>query len=181
MDRYDGYEAVVFDLDGTVVHLDVDWGRVDRAVAAHLAANDLGPTDDAWAALDAAEAAGVGGVDELIADHERRGATRSRRLPVADDLRALSERGVPTAVCSLNCEAAVRGALDAHGLDDAADVVVGRDSVTERKPDPEALLAALRPLGVAPGAALFVGDSESDAVTADRAGVDFQYAASPQV
>jgi phosphoglycolate phosphatase len=177
MDAYEGYDGVVFDLDGTVVHLDVDWATVDRETAALLADHGLPPTDSAWGALDAAEEGVAARVHDLLADHERRGAERSRRLPAADDLRALAESGRATAVCSLNCEAAVRDALDVHGLADAVGVVVGRDSVEARKPDPEALLAALRPLGVAPDRALFVGDSESDRTTADRAGVDFRWAA----
>jgi phosphoglycolate phosphatase len=176
MDGYEGYGAVVFDLDGTVVHLDVDWETVDREAAAVLADHGLPPTDSAWGALDAAEESVAARVHDLLADHERRGAERSRRLPAADDLRALADAGRPTAVCSLNCEAAVRDALGVHGLADAVDVVVGRDTVATRKPDPEPLLAALRPLGVAPGDALFVGDSGSDRTTAERAGVDFRWA-----
>jgi phosphoglycolate phosphatase len=179
MDAYDGYEGVVFDLDGTLVGLDVDWERVDESAAVMLDRAGVAPVEDAWAALDAAEAAGVDGVHEMVCDHERRGAERSTRLPAADDLRALAEAGRPTAVCSLNCEAAVRIALNAHGLGDAPDAVVGRDSADARKPDPAALRAALDPLGVATDAALFVGDSERDELTAERAGVDFRYVESP--
>jgi len=175
MDRYEGYDAVVFDLDGTVVHLDVDWARVDRETAAILESHGLPPTETAWAALDAADDDAVAAVAGLLADHERRGAERSWRLPAADDLRALADAGRPTAVCSLNCEAAVRAALAEHGLADAVDAVVGRDTVASRKPDPGPLLAALRPTGVPPERALFVGDSESDELTATRAGVDFAY------
>jgi phosphoglycolate phosphatase len=175
MERYEGYDAVVFDLDGTLVDLDVDWARVDESAAVMLDRAGVAPAEDAWAALDAAEAADVGGVHEMVCDHERRGAERSTRLPAADDLRALAEAGRPTAVCSLNCEAAVRIALNAHGLGDAPDAVVGRDSADARKPDPAALRAALGPLGVDPEGTLFVGDSPRDEETAERAGVDFRY------
>jgi phosphoglycolate phosphatase len=176
MDRYEGYDAVVFDLDGTVVHLDVDWARVDAETATILESHDVPPTETAWGALDAADEDAAAAVAELLADHERRGAEHSWRLPAAADLRALAESGRPTAVCSLNCEAAVRTALAEHDLTDAADVVVGRDTVGSRKPDPGPLLAALRPTGVPPARSLFVGDSESDELTATRAGVDFAYA-----
>jgi phosphoglycolate phosphatase len=47
--------------------------------------------------------------------------------------------------------------------------------VDTRKPDPEPLLAAADALGVDPGDALFVGDSESDELTAGNAGTRFSY------
>ena len=72
-------------------------------------------------------------------------------------------------------EAACRTALDVHDLASHVEAVVGRDTVATRKPDPEPLLAALDPLDVPPERALFVGDSERDAVTAERAGMDFRY------
>jgi phosphoglycolate phosphatase len=175
MEEYEGYDAVVFDLDGTVARLDVDWARVDREASTIVEDHGFEPTESAWTALDVAEERGFGGVHELLCNHERRGAERSTRLSAADDLLALSDAGHATAVCSLNCEAAVRIALNAHGLTEAVDVTVGRDSVATRKPDPEPLLAALRSLGVPPARALFVGDSERDAVAAERAGVAFRY------
>jgi Predicted phosphatases len=55
--------------------------------------------------------------------------------------------------------------------------VVGRDTVRTHKPEPESLLAAVDALGVDPDRCVFVGDSESDRVTADRAGVPFVWAA----
>ena len=69
----------------------------------------------------------------------------------------------------------MRIALNAHGLAGAVDATVGRDSVATRKPDPEPLLAAIDRVGADRGRALFVGDSERDELTAERAGVDYRY------
>jgi phosphoglycolate phosphatase-like HAD superfamily hydrolase len=171
----DEYDAVVYDLDGTLVRLAVDWQQVERDVADRLRAAGVDPEPhDMWEMLDAAEDAGIGdAVHDVIATHEREGATRAERLPGADELPTLD---VPTAVCSLNCEAACRTALDRHGLLDGFHVVAGRDTVPERKPDPRALRWVLDELGVEPERALFVGDSPSDEVTAERAGVAFRWA-----
>lgn len=171
----DDYDAVVFDLDGTLVHLDVDWDAVDRTVRSLLADHGV-DTDEstAWELYDDAEAVGrATAVEEIIASHERDGATRARRLPLADEL----PLSVPTGVCSLNSEAAVRIALEDHGLEGHVVSVVGRDTVGKRKPDPEPLLAAVDGLGASPEQTLFVGDSERDAETARRAGTDFRYVA----
>jgi phosphoglycolate phosphatase len=171
---YGDHEAVVFDLDGTLVRLVVDWDAVAAAVVEALAESGVDATGrDLWGLLDLADETGLRGeVEAIIGDHEREGARRSERLPAADDLAALDR---PAAVCSLNAEAAARTALAVHDLTDRVGAVVGRDSVPTRKPDPEPLLAALDALGVAPDRALFVGDSARDAEAARRAGVAFEY------
>ena len=168
--------ARVYDLDGTLVRLEADWQAADQEVRELIDASSAAIETDGrtvWELLDAAEANGIGeAVDELIAEHEVEAARISTRLPTADELCDLS---VPVAVCSLNCEAACHIALERHGLTDYVDAVVGRDTVGYRKPHPEPLLAAVRALSVEPEAALFVGDSERDAVTAERAGTRFRY------
>ncbi len=170
--RIDDYDAVVYDLDGTLVRLAVDWDAVARDVREVLESRGVSAPDDLWEMLERSDETGHReAVEEAIAAHETEGARASERLVHADGIPI----GVPVGVCSLNCEAACRIALETHGLDESVRAVVGRDSVSTKKPDPEPLLAVLRELDVAPGRALFVGDSERDEVTAQRAGTDFRY------
>jgi len=170
-----GYDAVVYDLDGTLVRLGVDWDTLRSDVRTLFEATSVPHEDaDLWTLIDRAGPAGVGdAVEKTVADREVAGARDSERLPAADELAGLD---VPAAVCSLNCEAACRTALSTHGLAGHVDAVVGRDTVPERKPDPAPLLAALDPLGVPPERAVFVGDSESDELAAERAGLAFRWA-----
>mgnify|MGYP000120861092 CR=1 FL=1 len=168
----DAYEAIVYDLDGTLVELDVDWGQVRQEVAAILEARGV-DTDGAtlWDLFDRARAAEEHpAVEQRVAEFERKGARTSRRLPLAAEL----PREEATGVVSLNAESACRIALEVHGLDSAVDVLVGRDTVDESKPHPQPLRAALASLDASPDRSLFVGDSASDAETARRADVDFQ-------
>lgn len=169
----DRYEAVIYDLDGTLCRLDVDWGQVRADVAAKFRARGVDVDGQSlWELFEQAEHEPLArAVEEAIADHERQGARRSDRLPTADEL----PQAVPVGVCSLNCEAACRIALELHGLDRSVDVIVGRDTVDRYKPDPEPLEHAANSLSVAPGETLFVGDSERDAVAAERAGMPFEY------
>ncbi|WP_224449439.1 HAD family hydrolase [Haloprofundus salilacus] len=171
---FDGYDAVVYDLDGTLVDLLVDWNRaaVDAETLFAEAGVDASGMD-LWAMLDLADERGIRDeIGRLLADHERNGARNSTKMALAD---GVADHAVPVGVCSLNCEDACRIALDVHGLAEHVDSVVGRDSVATRKPDPEPLLATLRELGVDPENALFVGDSARDERTAERAGVAFRY------
>ena len=168
------YDAIVYDLDGTLVRLDVDWEAVRERTAAVLTARnvDVG-TADIWTIRElAAEHGLLDRVDEVIAEFEREGARSAGRLPLADHL----PHEVPVGVCSLNAESACRIALERHGLDGHVDAVVGRGTVETVKPDPEPLLVALEGLGASPDRALFVGDSDSDRVAAERAGMAFEWA-----
>jgi phosphoglycolate phosphatase len=167
------HDAIVYDLDGTLVRLAVDWAAVRRSVVDVLEAGGTNPGGaDLWSMLDIADAAGLADeVETTIAEFERAGARESERLPLADDL----PQDRPVGVCSLNCVDACEIALDTHGLAAHVDAVVGRDSLPEQKPDPEPLLAVLERLDAEPSRSLFVGDSDSDAETARAAGVDFEF------
>ncbi len=173
-EELDAFDAVVYDLDGTLVRLLVDWDDVAREAAGVFADADATVHGiDLWGMIDIAEEYGLREeVEAVISEHERDGARVSDRLPLAD---AVSGFGGPAGVCSLNCEDACRIALDTHDLSQYVDAVVGRDTVSTRKPDPEPLLATLDRLGVGPADAVFVGDSPRDELTADRAGVAFRY------
>lgn len=169
----ESHAAVVYDLDGTLVVLDVDWAVVTSEVADRLADRGVA-TEGAtlWTLLKRADAAGVSEVaEEVVATHERVGARTSEKLPLADELPI----DVPVGVCSLNAESAVTAALERHDLTGAVDAIVGRDSVVTQKPHPEPLLTVVKRLGVAPAETLFVGDSATDETTAKRAGTAFQY------
>jgi len=167
------YDAIVYDLDGTLVRLDVDWDEVRARCEAILTARDVDVGDtDIWEMREHAANAGLlDRVDEAIAEFEREGARSARRLALADDL----PRSEPVGVCSLNDSSACRIALELHGLDGHVATVVGRDSAETVKPDPGPLLAAIEALGAHPERTLFVGDSETDEIAARRAGTDFQW------
>ena len=168
------YEAVVYDLDGTLVRLAVDWATVATDVIEVYDEAGIDATGaDLWALMERADDHGIKQqVESTISRHERSGARQSRRLSLADEL---LDRSIPVGVCSLNCERACRIALDTHDLAAAVDSIIGRDSVGTHKPDPEPLLTTLSELGVDPSEAVFVGDSPRDGTTAERAGVDFRF------
>ena len=167
-------DAIVYDLDGTLVELLVDWETVARDATEMFADAGVDVAGvDLWEMLDRAPDAGVADdLEALVAGYEREGARTSERLPAAD---VLAEIDLPVGVCSLNCESACRIALETHDLTPYVDAVVGRDSVATRKPDPEPLLATVRALSATPDRTLFVGDSERDEVAAERAGTAFEY------
>ncbi|WP_319825464.1 phosphoglycolate phosphatase [Thalassovita sp.] len=84
-------------------------------------------------------------------------------------LGALQAMGCQLALCTNKPEAPARAILRDLGLAGFFNGVVGGDTLTVKKPNPEPL-RHLIPTG---RAALYVGDSEVDAETAARAGVRF--------
>lgn len=75
-------------------------------------------------------------------------------------------------VCTNKPEAPARHVLEALNLAQYFDCVLGGDSLNTRKPDPAHLEASFAAVSTA-GPRLFVGDSEVDAETAQRAQVPF--------
>ncbi|UWR21925.1 phosphoglycolate phosphatase [Sulfitobacter sp. S190] len=90
---------------------------------------------------------------------------------VTDALAMLRAAGHRLGVCTNKPLAPAQAALAHFGLAGNFDVVIGGDSLPQRKPDPAPLHAAFGALGTGPTA--YVGDSEVDARTAQAAEVRF--------
>jgi phosphoglycolate phosphatase len=88
---------------------------------------------------------------------------------VSTALADLAKAGHRLAICTNKPIGPTHAVLRHFGLTDLFPVVIGGDSLPQRKPDPDPLWAACNALG--PGKALFIGDSEVDAATAKAAGV----------
>ncbi|NDY57066.1 HAD hydrolase-like protein [Desulfovibrio sulfodismutans] len=176
--------AVVFDFDGTLAHLVIDFEAMKRRVA-DIAAKwlPMRPEPDGLPALEWIDALrrevetvspGDGSAFFLAAHAdvqalEVEAAAQGGLFPFTRDMLAqLSRRGVGTAIITRNCAAAV-----AMVFPDAADycrAVLAREAVPRVKPDPGHLLAALDILRVPPGEALMVGDHPLDVETGRLAG-----------
>ena len=86
-------------------------------------------------------------------------------------MRRLRENGIPAAIISNKPDTAVRELADQFfpGLVESA---VGESALVRRKPDPDAVLAAVQALGLPLSDCVYVGDSEVDILTARNAGLD---------
>lgn len=86
-------------------------------------------------------------------------------------LKALLAAGHRLGLCTNKPEGPTRAVLAQTGLDRSFSAMIAGDMLDTRKPEPHMLLQVLADMG--PDTALYVGDSETDAETARRAGVPF--------
>ncbi|MFG2122074.1 HAD-IA family hydrolase [Streptomyces sp. NPDC048710] len=170
-------QAVLFDMDGTLVDTErLWWEAVEQVAGRPLTEADqpevLGrPVEHtaAWlaAAADRTEA-------DLAAELHREFAARVRtgivpRPGALDLLDALAAADVPTALVTASPRAVADVVLDALGAERFA-VSVTADDTARTKPAPDPYLAACRALGVDPAACVAVEDTETGVASAEAAG-----------
>jgi phosphoglycolate phosphatase len=180
--------AIVFDLDGTLVHAAPD---IHAALNRMLASHDLGQLDlDAVTLMIGAgpaklveralralgETPDEARVLALTDDYTPMLAGQGQSLcrlydGVEDTLRALSAQGIKLGLCTNKPEAIARQLLVHYGIDELFGAIVGFDAARPRKPDAAPLLATLDALGVGIENALYVGDSITDVQTGHNASV----------
>lgn len=168
-------QALLFDLDGTLV---------DSAVDLHAAANALcashGRPPVSFAAfrplvskggramLDLAfDCPGDERLDALLPQFlQRYGEAIARHSRLFDGMQqvlaAIDTAGQRWGVVSNKPEGLARGLLEGLGLDLRCAVLIGGDTLAVRKPDPLPLREACRRLGIEVGQAVYVGDDRRD-------------------
>lgn len=176
------HPALLFDLDGTLV----DSIELILRSARHAFVGFGGrvPSDDEWRA-------GIGrplaAVFREYAPEEREterliGRYREYQLAnhdrllhayegIVPALRAFAAAGHPMAIVTSKADWLARRALEHVGISDLFPVLVGCDTCVNHKPHPEPVERALALLGIAPGNAIFFGDSPHDIASGRAAGV----------
>ncbi|MBA1155979.1 phosphoglycolate phosphatase [Microvirga mediterraneensis] len=179
-------KAIIFDLDGTLVDSARDLRDAVNILLVQegLRQIDLGEVksmigDGAPKLVERAIAATGGDLSRLptlvtrfLEIYEANASRHTEAYPgVADTLAGLRALGLPLGVVTNKPFGATIDILEALGLRTYFDAVIGGDTLPERKPHPAPILAALKQLGVAPEAALMIGDNYHDVQAARAAGV----------
>ena len=179
-------EAVVFDFDGTLVHLNIDFGLMRQDVESLLADHGIQPIglkgllalemiDEATSRI--SEKDPVEGkvfyqnAHLVVTEHEVRAARKGRILSgVITMLKALRRRGVKVGIITRNCDKAVR--IVFPDIECFCDAFIPRDSVTRVKPHPDHLIQAIKEMSIHhPERCLMVGDHPMDIEGGKRMGM----------
>ncbi len=181
--------AVVFDLDGTLVHFDLDMEALKRELLTVLSrvgvpASLFSVKDSMTDLLDKVEAyiraSGLGEEavkriwDEAfkaIERFEEKALHTARLVPGAYEVLAtLKKKGLKIGLFTLNSSAVAVNVLKRLGISRFFDVMVARDLVEDVKPNPAHLSRVLEELGVRPEEAAVVGDTPFDIRCAKKVG-----------
>ncbi|KFN50092.1 phosphoglycolate phosphatase [Arenimonas composti] len=177
-------QAVLFDLDGTLVDTAPDLCHaVNRVCADHgsppVPLERLRPVVSkggramlAAALPDVAEAAREAMIPPFLDYYAQAVKVDSVLFPGVDALLgAIEARGLRWGIVTNKPEGLARAVVDGFGWTQRCAVLVGGDTLPQRKPDPAPLRHACAQLGIAADAALYVGDDERDVLAARAAGM----------
>ena len=178
-----GIDAVLFDFDGTLVEIDIDFAEMRRQVtslgleygiSSESAIYVLESLEEIFSRLlqrNADQAKEFRRrAKKLIVDIELEAAAEARVMPGADEvLGKLRDRGNKVGIVTRNCYPAVMKSLEIAGF--VYDALLTRDDVEKVKPDPQHLLDALNLMNCEPETALMVGDHPMDILAGRRAGM----------
>lgn len=179
-------EAVIFDFDGTLVHLNIDFDRMRREVEDALARYGIEPAgltglyilemiDEATVIL--SNRSPLDGPSfysnayEVVTGQEVRAAKEGNLFPgVIPMLEQLGRKGVKVGIVTRNCSKAVKTVFPQ--IERFCDVFVPRDDVSRVKPHPDHLALALKKLRVNnPLTCFMVGDHILDIEAGKRLGM----------
>lgn len=85
----------------------------------------------------------------------------------------LRASGLSLGIVSTKFRHRIQAIIEREQMQSLFDIIIGREDVIRPKPDPMGLLKAMSALRAPPRDCLFIGDSLTDARTAQEAGVDF--------
>ena len=165
------YRCVIFDFDGTLFFLDVDWAALKRALSSRFDGYDFSRLSHGLTDLRAKQG-------DLLAEDAYRVVHRFEtamaavpNLPMIDLARTCHTRGQSLGIFSANTCATIGRSLEEFNITSLFSVVVGGDSVRMRKPHPEGLVTAITALGGRAQDSIYLADGESEGETGRRAEV----------
>jgi phosphoglycolate phosphatase len=170
------FEAILFDYDGTLAILNLDFAAMRRHLHIFTVAQGISPQElqgldilemldwaTGWLRQHAPEQAEryAREAEQLIQDIEVQAAHSSGLLPgVPELLTALRHAQIGVGIVTRNCDAAVR--VTFPHIDAYCQAFIPRNRVAQVKPHPAHLQAALDCLETTPERAIMVGDGAMD-------------------
>ncbi|MDF1540937.1 MAG: HAD family hydrolase [Candidatus Thorarchaeota archaeon] len=186
------FKAVIFDLDGTIIQLDLPLERM-RDDAKNYYINEglppelLEPADGiSSSTAKAKEHFLTNGLsqeewdvmqqelDVLMSKHEKTSAKHAHLMDgVLESVQAIKSMGIRTAILTNNSRHATDIILKQLPLEELFEVIQTRHESPTPKPYPDGLIHIIEKLGIKVDEAVYVGDAVIDGVASSRAGMHF--------
>lgn len=187
-DHVNNCSAIIFDLDGTLMHTEPDIRRATNQALLdcgfqplppeQVIPNLYGPLPDILASVMTLVQAPTVAAEDIqqayLTHYARQAHDHSFLYPsVLDLLDKLQSRGHKLAVCTNKIEVSAKQALERHGLSSYFKVVTGGDTTAHPKPHALPLLATIEALKANVNDCLLIGDTHVDALCASNCGIPF--------
>ncbi len=176
-------KAIVFDLDGTIVNLDVNWSYLrnllfnrytkiygERSDFNHITAcldgvvkkNDENELQRFFKLIQECELKNINNVKPIKAT-----------IFFLNNLELFGiDKSVKLAILSLNTRKAIMESLKLVGVHSKFDFIMGQEDVRKWKPDPEGLLKIKKHYSLKNKEMIYIGDLEKDLQTGKNAGIE---------
>jgi len=166
-------KAIVFDFDGTLFHLDIDWQKLKQELGIDPSEKTIGEILQEYIEIEHPNLQKVTEIEvAAIGDNRLDHATAS--------LLSRLTKQYKLAIFTRNSRQAVEKVLQGTGLENRL-LVVGREDVENLKPHPEGLGQIATTLGCLISEILLVGDTYHDIEAAHRVGVVCVIVANPKL
>jgi phosphoglycolate phosphatase len=178
-------KAIVFDFDGTLAVLNIDFSLMRERIFALLTEYGIRPetiqekylleiTDEAYQALRVKDPSGAERFYQeshaILHEEEMKAAEEGRLISgTKATLKKLRRKGIKIGIITRNCEEAVRKVFPS--INAFCDVFVSRNSVKKVKPHPDHLTYAMKRLKTSGEGAVMVGDHIIDVQAGRRVGM----------
>ena len=153
-------KAVIFDLDGTLIHSELDFDLIRRRIGL--------PDGSVLEAMEAMSPQDRRRARRILEEHEAESANLARLDEHTHTvLDSLAQRGIRTALLTRNSRASAQTAMDRHSL--SFEIIYAREDPPV-KPSPEPILGICASLNVLPEQTFMVGDHLFDLQSGNDAG-----------
>ena len=181
-----GIQAIIFDFDGTLAVLNIDFSAMREGVFDLMKSYGVGEElikerylleiiDEIYQILwkgNPTEAEDFyQKAHQILYKIEMKAAEKGRLIPGTEaTLKSLRRRGTKVGIITRNCEDAVRKVFP--DIDDFCDVFVSRNSVKKVKPHPDHLTSVMESLKIPGEKVVMVGDHIIDIEAGKRVGIN---------
>ena len=178
-------KAVIFDFDGTLAVLNIDFNVMREQVSELMKHYGVGEElieeryllemiDEVYQILWKKNPSSAEEfhkeAHQILHEVEMRAAEEGRLLPGTEKaLKNLREKGIKVGIITRNCEDAVRKVFP--NIDEFCDVFISRNSVKKVKPHPDHLSSTMKALDVSGEEAVMIGDHTIDIHAGKRVGM----------
>ena len=181
---FENKRIIVFDLDGTIVHLDTDWDNLKMLLSKRYAKLYKGEKCE-FEHISACLSHVVKKNDEfelsnffdMILDYEMKNIRNNKEIEETvfflNHLELFGvKKEIKLAILSLNMRETIMTTLRLANLTQRFDIIIGREDVRAWKPNPFGLLEIQRHFNVNKKDIIFFGDTEADLKTGNNAGIE---------